>query len=432
MDKEKLRILFNEIRYRVDLAESILDQEDTPTIKAGENLQSYLDKGGEYSLEPGSSFEAQAFTFRKPIILHGNNAFLHLTAAPLRSLPGVNDIFYSDLTVDSQFPVVIQHGDNDSNTQGRLEDIPQRIHLQRISVPFHRGKRALELNCGNVIVEDCVFLDLFDPSLRDSQSICILNSDGNILVRGGTFTAASENILIGGDTNKVPGLVTQNVTFDGVTLLKPLAWRTDGVKKSIKNSFELKKGRNVTFRNSVIDGCWKDGQDGFAFMITPSNGNFVEDVLIENVQVKNVSSIINLTGYDATGINQTRTKGITLKSLIGRTNAKEFGGRGCFVLANSIHDLTIQNCETLIDGTSLVYQTGAALDYFEYTGSKSNVGKYGLFFAGGANGSLMGQGALQYLVERNTFAEAAPLFQKNFPLNTYISLMDYVQEFGNL
>ncbi|HZA34746.1 MAG TPA: hypothetical protein VE505_07450, partial [Vicinamibacterales bacterium] len=95
-----------------------------------------------------------------------------------------------------------------------------------------------------------------------------------------------------------------DVEIVGNTLAKPDAWRT--MKGTVKNSLEFKAVRRALVENNVIDGSWKDAQDGSAILLTPRNqyGDtpwvVVEDVTIRGNTLRRTTDgfAVNILGRD--------------------------------------------------------------------------------------------------------------------------------------
>lgn len=271
------------------------------TVTAGGNLQAALDAGGVIQLEDGAIYNGN-FTAHVPgtrLSAPTMASIVGADGAPALFIPpGASDIQIANLTCTTPWDQsVIMVGNNDS-TQTQASQAPTKIVLTNIQVPTHRGKRAFYLNSGDTQLLNCGCLDVYDPSAQDSQGIGILNAPGPILVSGGTYVAASENILVGGDVVSIPGVVPTGLTFEGLTLSKPAAWRTAPPPGGVKNNFELKNGVDVVLKTSTLDGCWASAQAGFSIQLTPRNGGTIANVLIQDVTVQNVDHGINMLGCD--------------------------------------------------------------------------------------------------------------------------------------
>jgi hypothetical protein len=424
---DKIRKLLESSQQNLSFAQASIDEAlrllpppvpDIYTIKAGENLQSYLDRGGEYNLEAGVSFAAQGFLFSKPITLHGDNNKLIGTVKPAVEIPsGTNSVNLFGIEGQSANAIVFLLGYNDTR-QTTLESVPSNINLVKCGVDKHVGKRGFEINSRSTVLKSCYVNEVNDPNNNDNQAICILNTPGNITVDTGKFVAATENILVGGDKKKIPGVFTEYLLFQNLELTRPIEWFTDGVNRSYKNILELKDGSHVVIDNCDLNNIWQDGQMGEAFMFTPSSGK-IHDLLVKNCRVKNCGSVINMRGFDKSQVWTGRSSNIIFDGIDAVVESKIYGGRGLFALMDSPLDVSIINSTCKNDGSSLVYQTGQQMDNFVMKNSKGNCNSYGLNFGGGANGNLMAQGTKAWAVDGNTFVNSKADMKKNFPNNFY-------------
>lgn len=400
-------------------------------VPSGGNLQLALDNGGNIELEAGGTYESNGFRVRQSgTTIIGNGATLVASSGPaLYVLPGVNDVTVSDLSGRSPNGAVFLLGANDAAIQATLDLVPRRITFTRVRVPTHRNKRGFEINAADVQLIDCEVLDTWATSLADSQGVGILNTPGNVIVRGGRYQAASENVLVGGDTMKIPGVIPTNLTFENLMLDKPLSWKTDGVRRAVKNNFELKTGINVSVRNCTLDGCWRDGQDGYAFMITPKSGGTVQNVLIENCRIRNVSSAFNFTGHtlatDPTPGG--RTIGVVVRNVTAVCNKTIYSGRGIFcILTMGVGDVTFDNIVSVMDGTSVILGGDhERIASITVTNSFFVAGTYGVMLGGNANATLWNATVDALDVRTNTIADANATLKRNLPENTYVTRAEF-------
>lgn len=431
MDIEKARQLIKAAQGDLASANARLDSalvflaEDPPpetyTIKAGENLQSYLDKGGKYFLEPGAAFESNGFNFTKPVTLMGENNKLIGSSLPAVEIqPGVSQVTLSNIEGISKYNVVFLLGHNDSS-QTTLESVPSNISFFNVGSKKHDGKRAFEINCKDSVFKSCYALEVNNPTGEESKAVNILNTPGNITFDSGQFGAASECILLGGDKKKIPGVYLRYVFLLNLQLIRPAAWFTDGVSRVIKNSCEIKDGSDILIDNMLIDWCWKDDQQGEAFMFTPSAGK-ISNVEVKNIRVRNCSSLLNFRGFDPYIQDSERSTNVTFTNIDAEVSSKVYGGRGYLALIDSPLDVSFRNVVCKNDGSSLVYATGKQMDSFIFENNKGNCGSYGLNMAGGANGSLMANAAKSWSVKNNTFVKANAAMKRNFPENTYVDI----------
>lgn len=399
-------------------------------IPSGGDLQAALNFGGTIHLTPGGVYESEGFVITESgTTIIGNDANLISTAgSALYVPPGVNDINISDVNCTSPHGAVIQLGDNSATTQGTLELVPRRIKLTDVRVPTHRSKRGFEINAADVELINCEVLDTWSTALADSQGIGILNTPGNILVRGGRYQAASENVLVGGDTMKLPGVIPSNLVFENLLLDKPLSWKTDGVRRSVKNIFELKTGSAVTIRNVHMDGCWKDGQDGYALMITPKSGGLIETVLIEGCTIRNVSAGINILGKSVADAIYP-TNNIVMRNCTLAASKTVYGGRGILtLLTGGVESVYFENITAHTDGDHVIYGDSTPMQEIVLTNCRVVAGRYGVSFSGYPNAASYPNVA-NLVVRDNVIAGAASTLQRNLPNNTYVTRAEFDAQF---
>jgi hypothetical protein len=307
-----------------------------------------------------------------------------------------------------------------TTAQNTVASVPKNFLIENLEVDSFVGKRYIEVNAGNGIIRKCQILGVYHPDNQDSQAICILNSTGGIEVSDCHLQAASENIMVGGDTMKIPGIRPTGFRFLRNFLEKPLHWKAEG--KPVKNLFELKDGHDVLIEDMVGLNCWAGGQPGgYCFMFTPANGASLRNIRVVNADVANVGGIVNITGTDASGKNKERTQ-VRFDGGIYRTNKAQMGGRGDFaLLGRGPEFLDVFGCDIQIDGNTFIYVgDDKIVDRIQVENCKFNTGKYGININGEMNG-LNTKGIVKQLIVRgNTISGASTVFKKNFPDNTYV------------
>lgn len=415
-------------------------------VPAGGNLQAALDDGGAIEVEGAHD---GTFIVQKPgtRVVGRAGATLHgPSGSALIVPPGAFDIQVSAFGCTCNTDqAVVRLGANDT-TQMRPEQEPHSLTLRGVRIPTHRGKRGFEINARAVLLEDCDVRDLWDPALRDSQAIAVLNSSGGVTVRGGHFEAGSEVILAGGDTMKMAGVVMADLLFEDVELFRPLSWRTDGVKRTVKNLFELKSGKGVTLRRGKLSGSWVDGQTGHAIVLTPTHEGQVTDILIEDCSITNVSNGLQILGRAYRYYTPSRLSLVFQRNRL-TTNSVELGGRGWLCESGGEPEALVfrQNQVTLTGTTLFSYQFGTVkeadgstrqgkpLGVLEMTENTATCPKYGItldgFKADGnvtayVNGGPNKEGfvSVEHLeVFDNTFTggQANAVMKRNFPENQY-------------
>lgn len=327
-------------------------------VKAGENLQAALDKGGEIALEGGATFTG-AFVLKVAgtRLLGPQSNLVGPSFAPALFIPpGTRDVqAVLGAAVTAYDQACIQVGNSDE-TQKTIADVPSHIVLS-IRVPKHRGKRAFAINSTETELLKCSSFDVYDPAGRDSQGVLILNTPGKVTVRGGSFEAASENILVGGAPTSIPNVVPQDLLFEDLVLQKPLTWKTDGVKRVVKNLFELKAGVNVVARRILMTGCWVDGQTGWAIMLTPRDGKRIENVLLEDITLDEVGGACSVLGYDNEAPSP-QLRDLTIRRMKGKALASSYGSGRFLQWQASPAGIVVEDCEFDAAGTTFYANPG--------------------------------------------------------------------------
>lgn len=399
-------------------------------VSEGGDLQGALDAGGPIELTVNARFDHPGgFLATHPetsLTGRGDNTLTGDTAPAFRVPTGIDEVAVATLAVASNFSAALQIGRNDAE-QVTLDQVPELITLRAVVSAYHRGKRAFEVNGHGVLLTDCEVHDCYAESGQDSQAVWIGNSPGAVEVSGGYFEGASETLMVGGDTMKIPDCRPTGITLRGGTYTKALAWKDAGV--AVKNIIELKDGLDVLIDDCDLSYCWKSGQDGYAFMFTPSNGGAVS-VTVRNCCVTEVGGIVNITGTDATGVNATRTQ-VTISGGEYRTNKLAMGGSGRFCLATRGPEfLIVEDAVIAHEGNALMdlADDKAPIDLLRIVGCTWNYGSYGIRIGGASHGDNA-QGIIgSVVVTGNTISGAHSSFRSRYPDNTYVEAMSHERE----
>lgn len=402
---------------------------DQVVVKAGDDLQAALDKGGVVNVADGTTFNSNyVMRVAGTQLIAPNASIVGKAGAPALDFKGTGYTAIVGSATTAWDQSVIQVGDNSLT---RLEDLPTDIFLT-INVPTFRGKHAFNINGQRVTLKDCSVRDCWDPALRDSQAVGILNTPGDITVDGGYFEAGSENFFIGGSATGIPNVVPTNISVSNLTLSKPLSWFTDGTKRVVKNLFELKSGVNVKVKNVKMSGCWPDGQAGWAIMLTPRDGKQIANVSFEDIDISNVGNGISILGFDDSApspelhdLSLVRVSVVTDRTY----------GTGRFIQAASeLHNLTVDTCKFTGTGTTFYYNTGTAWDS---TGKKITLGQafgvkfvnnildmagYGIMTGGYGYGQNWQQSLPDGIIDNNTFTNVTSSWHKKYLPTTNIFL----------
>lgn len=162
--------------------------------------------------------------------------------------------------------------------------------------PVRGGKRGLAANCGDLRVTNSRFSGYWWQD--DSQAIGGYNGPGPYYIENNYLEASGENFIFGGATTMTPAMTPHGVIFRRNVVTKPLAWRGK-VGATVKNAFELKCCYDALVEYNLFENCWKSGQDGNLFLITPRNQNGS----VPFAQVANVNVQYNVLRHAGGGIS---------------------------------------------------------------------------------------------------------------------------------
>lgn len=429
------QVIVGEIKDRLAELEQVLGPQTVPASQ----LQAALDKGGDIHLVKGAIYPL-SITVRSNTTLHCHGAgFIgekKIPAVPaIDILPGTSHVVLEDCAATSPADWVIRIGRNTATEQGTLDQVPTDIVFRNVGVPTHRGKRAFEVN-GELTCYACTGYDVRDMSGQDSQVVWIGNSAGNDHFIGGEFCGGTETFLIGGDTLKLPaGVIPTDISLDGTRLCHPLAWQTDAEPDKVKNLFEAKTGNKIRVERVAADGSWQDGQDGYAFVVTPKAWGEIHDIQFIDVTATNVASGFQITGADNNTVTPAATSGFVARRVWVTASKARYGGRGTFALIGTEPaDLLFDDCVGIVDGTKLFeYAFGTRrlsadgtlvrkdghLGSLTITNGHYTVGTYSLSLAGQQNAANPSLSVDTLVVTGNVFTGASSTLKKNLPLNTY-------------
>lgn len=426
MTTEELRAAvldeFDAFRARVDKLFAPPAPADV-VVPAGGDVFAALNSGKPVHLVAGAEYPA--LTLPSGARLFGHGATIRGTGKPaIYVAPGTTSVQVEDVicTASEWNGAVVQLGDNDVNTQPNIDRVPQGILLDRVRIPTHRGKRGFEINAAFVALQNCEARDIYTTTGQDSSALGILNTNGHVTVTGGVYEGGSECVLIGGDSLKLADVTAPaDLLFDGCLMTRPVSWKTDGVKRVVKNLFELKTGHKVIVRNCTLEHCWKDGQDGYAVMLTPTRGGSLVDVLFEHCTVRDVGGGVNITGIHPDFPNAPRTTGVVFRDCGFSISKAQNGGTGRFMLlTNGPETIEVERCLMRHDGNAVVYQSGPVVGKLLVVDSEFQAGSYGFNLGGTANAAKWRLGVLELEVAGNRISGAAPALRVNLPDNVYV------------
>ncbi|MFL6277576.1 MAG: PKD domain-containing protein [Blastocatellia bacterium] len=198
--------------------------------------------------------------------------------------------------------------------------------------------RGVALNSGATAIIDSTIANCHGVGF-DTQAIGGWNGPGPFKIVNNYLEGAGENFMFGGADPSIPNLVSSDIEFCRNFCAKPLSWCASepsyaGVHWSVKNLFELKNAQRVLVDGNVFEGCWLDGQTGFAIQLTPRNQDgaapwaTVQDITFTNNIVRHAAAGINILGTDNLHPSQ-RAQHIKIKNnLFDDIGGARWGGNG--------------------------------------------------------------------------------------------------------
>ena len=347
-----------------------------------------------------------------------------------------------------------QYGSGDVITIGAtastVAQLPHHIEIDRVLIeghPTNGQKRAVSVNGANISITNSDIREI-KASGQDSQAICGWNTPGPIVIRNNYLEAAGENIMFGGASVSIAGIVPSDIVIENNTLTKSLSWR--GTNWTVKNLFELKHARRVLVRRNVMVNNWAAAQQGFAIVFTPRNSGgqptswVVEDVEFSGNIVSHSSSVFNLLGYDDLAPSGQLAR-ILIKDNLMYDIGMSWGGTGTFAqIGGEPRDITIDHNTVMHEGNIITFYsgqytnasgarvTGGPVVGLTFTNNLFKHNAYGIF----GNGQAFGSGSLNYyaagaLVVGNVFASNTS-YASRYPVgNQFPSLSSFTATFMN-
>lgn len=398
---------------------------------AGE-LQTALDEaeaGTVIKLNPQATYAA-SFTWKpraldKPIVLTSDRPLpegridpaLELatlrsgtTASCLTALPGSHHLVVAGVRLlanEGGYGDIVRVG---YGTETDPATLPHHLTFDRCVLrgdPTVGQKRGISLNGDDLVIVGCDIREIWRDG-QDNQTLGGWNTAGRHLIRDCHLESGGEILMYGG-SHAPSGQIATDILIEDCDLTRPIAWKTDGVNRTVKNLFELKQGRNVVVRRSRLSNHWPAAQSGWAIMLAPRNNNELRDVTIEDCEITHVSSGINVSGsaYEGTNAYCPPFIGLTIRHCLFAISRAEMGGQGWFCQIGSVETDDPSNyrfeANTILhDGDNLfsfyrgsyddptgASQPGKPISGFTYRQNFSRTGRYG-FFSESSFGGLWG------------------------------------------
>lgn len=261
---------------------------------------------------------------------------------------------------------IVRLGDGGPEQRDRAS-VPHHLEIDRCYIhgdPLKGQKRGIALNSGETVISSSYISDIKTVG-QDSQAIAGWNGPGPYRIENNYLEGAGENFILGGSDPTIPGLITEDVVFRNNHLAKPASWRQQ--KWQVKNLFELKNARRVLVENNLMEYAWRDGQDGYAILLTPRNQDggaswvTVQDVTIRNNVVRHAGGGVQITGEDSNHPSGS-TQGVKIvNNLFWDIDGRTWGGPGAFLLiGNGPSDISIEH-NTVVQSGNIVKVYGGTV-----------------------------------------------------------------------
>ena len=273
--------------------------------------------------------------------------------------------------------------------QSTLASVPTDIVLDRVYVHGHPTldfQRCIALNSARTAIIDSYISECHSRG-HDSQAIGGWNGPGPYKIVNNYLEGAGENVMFGGATMHIPGMVPSDIEVRRNHFYKPLAWK--GVW-AVKNLFELKSGRRILVEGNIFDGSWRSGQIGEALVWKSGQSecwNEVGHVTFRYNIVRNAGAFLLTT----TGTCNIPTHDLVLHdNVVSNINTGSYPGSGrLWVTTQQIGAVTFVHNTILSDAAShlALMNNRKEVARIEYRDNIMSLGGYGLFANGGADGA---------------------------------------------
>jgi hypothetical protein len=203
-----------------------------------------------------------------------------------------------------------------------------------------------------------------------------------------------------------------------------------GTVWNVKNIFELKSARNVVVENNIFENHWKEGQPGFAVVLTPRNSNggcpwcVVENVRFEYNIFRNIASGVNLLGYDSPRPTR-QTNHISFRHNVFVMNTSLGGPARLLQMDAGPQDVVFEHNTVDANGSGVVYVVGGTREDwtevygFQMIANAARHGSYGIHGAYFAYGNdIIAHYFPGVVFETNYLAGAPPL---KYPPGTLVT-----------
>ena len=196
------------------------------------------------------------------------------------------------------------------NGEASEADLPHDLTFDRVYAhghPTEGSRRAFAANGKRIALVNSWVSDCKEVG-ADSQAFAAWNGTVFKIVNN-YLEGAGENVIFGGATPAIQGMIPSDIEIRGNYFFKPTSWAIwspdyAGKPWSIKNLFELKNAQRVLVEGNVMEHNWLHAQTGFAVLFTPRTENGAAPW----AKVQDVTWQHNILRHTAAGFNMAGTR----------------------------------------------------------------------------------------------------------------------------
>ncbi|MES2603715.1 MAG: right-handed parallel beta-helix repeat-containing protein [Pseudomonadota bacterium] len=281
----------------------------------------------------------------------------------------------------------------------QLAQLPHHLIIDRCYLhgdAIKGTRRGIALNSAHTAVINSWLAD-FKEVGADSQAIAGWNGPGPFRIENNQLEGAGENVMFGGATPAIKGLVPADIEIRGNHFFKPLSWKADdasyeGKPWTVKNLFELKNARRVLIEGNVFEHNWPAAQNGFSILFTVRNeGGMVpwaaiEDVTFRSNLLRGIAAGINVLGHDDNKYPSEQTSRLDISNNLFADMGGRWGNGPLLQLLDGVTDLKIEN-NTALNGYSIVMTEGRPHTNVSFTHNIVVHNEYGIIGSGTSPGN---------------------------------------------
>jgi hypothetical protein len=342
----------------------------------------------ETSLPPAGERISPAYAKSLPKLLSPGSG-----APALQTSPGAHHYRLIGIEIRTAEPSAFSYGlvelGDGSARQNTLDKVPHHLIFDRCLIRASATqtlKRGIALHSADTSIINC-YIAGFKSAEQDAQAIAGWNGPGPFQIINNYLEASGENLMFGGATPGIAGLVPSDIEIRRNHLYKPLSWRAGeegyaGVRWSVKNLFELKSARRVMFEGNVLENCWGDVNAGYGAINLTVRGDSgpqatLEDITIRHNIMRRTPNGFNILGKDTSQPSR-QGRGIKIvNNLFLDIDGKRWGGDGLFLKLSQMPEVTVDH-NTVAQSGNVIWVYGGVNTGFVFTNNIVRHNSYGI------------------------------------------------------